>query len=65
MNFQELEKILKSNGWYFLRYGKGSHQLWMHEKAEQPLPIPNHGSKELKTGLAKALVRKIKQTNER
>ena len=59
MNYREIEKILKNNGWYFLRVGKGSHMLWMHEKAEVPLPIPNHGGKELNPNLCKGLLKKI------
>ena len=64
MNYRELEKILKENGWFFLRPGKGSHMMWSHEKAAVPIPIPNHGSKELNPALAKGLVKKIKSVNE-
>lgn len=64
LKYKELEKILKSCGWYFFRAGKGSHMLWMHEKAEVPLPIPNHGGKELNPDLVKGLLKKIRKTAE-
>ena len=64
MNYMELEKILKENGWYFQRTGKGSHMIWLHENAQAPLPIPNHGSKELNPSLAKNLIKKIKKAKQ-
>ena len=64
MNYRELEKILKANGWFFLRSGKGSHMIWCHEKAAVPIPIPNHGSKELNVSLTKGLVKKIESVNK-
>ena len=59
MNYNELVKILKDKGWYFVRAGKGSHMIWSHSKAEQPIPIPNHGSKELSPSLTKGILKKI------
>jgi predicted RNA binding protein YcfA (HicA-like mRNA interferase family) len=64
MNYRELEKILKANGWFFLRTGKGSHMLWSHDKAVVPIPIPNHGSKELNPALTKGLLKKIEGVNK-
>lgn len=29
---RKFQQELIANGWQFLRYGKGSHQLWKHPK---------------------------------
>ena len=57
MKYRELTELMKAVGWYFERNGKGSHRIWRHPDKENPLTVPNHGSKEISPGL----VRKIKK----
>ena len=53
MKYNEFFRLAKKKGWKLLRYGKGSHEIWvnMHMK----ISIPNHGSKELPKGLERKL----------
>lgn len=41
---------IKQNGWVFLRYGKGSHEIY--GKGGKQIVVPNHGSKELSKSYA-------------
>lgn len=49
MKYSEFFKLSKKHGWTFLREGKGSHEIW--EKGGAQVVIPNHGAKEMPTGL--------------
>jgi predicted RNA binding protein YcfA (HicA-like mRNA interferase family) len=53
MKYSEFFKLIKRNGWKILRQGKGSHEIW--QKDGQKVVIPNHGAKEIPTGLEKSL----------
>jgi mRNA interferase HicA len=59
MKCSELFKLLKNNGWYEIRQS-GSHVIMKHHEKKGTLPIPFHGSKEVKKGLLKAI---LKQAN--
>ena len=50
MSYKEIVKILKKNGWTFVRNGKGSHRIWQSPSGNQ-LPIPDHGSKSISKGI--------------
>lgn len=60
MKYNEFKKILKDNGWSFLKQGKGSHTIW--QKDRERLVVPNHGSKELSNYFSK-LGKKMKEGN--
>lgn len=53
MKYSEFLKLAKKNGWKLHRQGKGSHEIWI--KDGKTIAIPNHGSKEIPTGLEKSL----------
>ena len=55
MNYAELTKLLKKAGWFFDREGKGSHKIWRHPEREYQIPVPDHGSKEIKPGLVRGI----------
>ena len=55
MNYAELTKLLKNAGWYFDREGKGSHKIWRHPERHYQIPVPDHGSKEIKPGLVRGI----------
>ena len=57
MNYSELSKILKAAGWQFFRNGKGSHKIWRHPERQYQIPIPDHGCKEIKPGLVRAIMK--------
>lgn len=57
MKCSELLKILKKDGWYTVRQS-GSHMIMKHPSKSGQLIVPNHGSKEVNTGLALDLLKK-------
>lgn len=57
MKYSKFLKLAKKNGWRLQRQGKGSHEIW--EKENKTVSIPNHGSKEMPTGLEKSLKKQM------
>lgn len=57
MKYSEFLKIAKKSGWFFLRQGKGSHEIWI--KDGKTVLIPNHGAKEKPTGLQPSLSKEM------
>lgn len=57
MNYNELAKLMKNAGWQFDRNGKGSHKIWRHPERQYQIPIPDHGSKEIKPNLVRAVIK--------
>ena len=49
MKSSELLKIMKIDGWYEVRQ-KGSHIIMQHPTKPNIIPVPSHGSKEMKKG---------------
>lgn len=41
------------------RRGKGSHRLWHNPASDRFATVPDHGSKDLKTGTLRAAVRQL------
>jgi len=58
----QLAKILEKKGWE-LRRVKGSHHVYVKEDNPARISIPIHGSKQLKIGLLKHLM-KIAEIDE-
>ena len=59
---KELCKILEKKGWQ-LKNTKGSHHVYMKSGRKERLSVPVHGSKDLKIGLLKAIM-KMAEINE-
>jgi predicted RNA binding protein YcfA (HicA-like mRNA interferase family) len=57
MKSNEFLRLLSKRGCYFVRQGKGSHEIWYSPITQQEFSIPNHGAKEIGLGLE----RKIKK----
>ena len=57
MNYNELVRLMKKAGWQFDRNGKGSHKIWRHPERQYQIPIPDHGSKEIKPNLVRAIIK--------
>ena len=57
MKYSEFLKKIRRSGWQFLRHGKGSHEIW--EKKGKMVVIPNHGAKEMPTGLERSLTKEM------
>lgn len=53
MKKRDLEKMLKKNGWYFLRSG-GDHDIYTN--GQETEPIPRH--KEINENLAKSIIKR-------
>ena len=58
MKYRELAELMEEAGWYFERNGTGSHRIWRHPQKDFPIPIPDHGSKEINPGLVKGIKKK-------
>jgi mRNA interferase HicA len=51
VKYNELIRILKSDGWFVIRQ-TGSHLIMKHQIKIGKVNCPNHGSKEIGKGLA-------------
>lgn len=56
MNFREVNKVLRNNGWYIIRI-KGSHCTYGNFDNGQRVIVPNHGKKDLSIGVIKDIER--------
>jgi predicted RNA binding protein YcfA (HicA-like mRNA interferase family) len=54
MKSSELLRLIKKAGWVEIRQS-GSHIILRHPDQKENLILPNHGSKEVSTGLANKL----------
>jgi mRNA interferase HicA len=61
MKYREVTKKLKALGCFELSKGKGSHRNWCNPQAKTvvPVPVPDWGSKDLKSGTIRAIVREL------
>jgi predicted RNA binding protein YcfA (HicA-like mRNA interferase family) len=57
MKYSELLRLLQKDGWYILRQAKGSHLIMKHDIKPNLLTVPNHGAKEVGTGLANKILK--------
>ncbi|HEY9008595.1 type II toxin-antitoxin system HicA family toxin [Ohtaekwangia sp.] len=53
----EILKLLRRDGWFVERLGKGSHIILKHPTKKGLISFPNHGSAELKTGTLLAILK--------
>ena len=56
VKYNELFRLLTADGWCVERV-KGSHVVMVHPIKTNQLTVPNHGSKEVKKGLAAAVLK--------
>lgn len=54
--YNELFRILKKDGWYFVRQ-KGSHVIMKHPHKTGRLIVPYHGTREVKRGILKSILK--------
>lgn len=65
MKCSELLRLLQKNGWIEIRRS-GSHIIMRHPTKTGQLPVPYHGSKEVKKGLLTAILKQADiKTNKR
>jgi len=57
MKYSEFLRIARKKGWWLLRQGKGSHEVWTDGKQE--LSIPNHGAREMPKGIERTFRKKM------
>ncbi|MBV8579173.1 MAG: type II toxin-antitoxin system HicA family toxin [Candidatus Eremiobacteraeota bacterium] len=58
---KELARLAESNGWYFARQC-GSHRIYKHKHKPYDITIPDHGSREVRRGLCKTILKQIAGT---
>lgn len=56
MNFKQIEKIIKADGWEF-KEAQGSHHHYIHPTKPGKVTIPNHGKKDLSKGVIKSIIK--------
>lgn len=56
MKHSELVKLLKKSGCYKDRNGT-NHDMWYSPITRRTFAVPRHGSQEVKTGLANAILK--------
>ena len=56
MKARELVKLIEAAGWVFEKQ-EGSHMIFRHPNFRRPLPVPNHGSKDLGKGLVHKILK--------
>ncbi len=59
MKYRELTRKLRQNGCEFLRYGKGSHTIWINPETGGKTTIPDWGSRDLSTGTLHKILRDL------
>lgn len=66
MKVREIIKLLKDDGWAYLRQ-KGSHIIYKHPKKEGIVVVPDHGkNKDLAKGTENSILKQagLKKQNE-
>ncbi len=58
MKSSELIRRFRQAGWIEIRQ-TGSHKIFKSPKSAETVPVPDHGSKEVPTGLARKLLKKL------
>jgi predicted RNA binding protein YcfA (HicA-like mRNA interferase family) len=56
MKAREVVKLLEEAGWVFTRQ-EGSHMVFKHPDFRRPIPVPNHGGKDLGKGLVHKILK--------
>lgn len=60
MRYREAAQKLRALGCYELpRKGGGSHKKWFNPATERAAPLPDWGSKDLKLGTIRAVVKQL------
>jgi predicted RNA binding protein YcfA (HicA-like mRNA interferase family) len=62
MTGKELAKILEKNGWILIRV-QGSHHIYGKAGVNVKISVPIHGSKDLKIGLLRYLLKQANLTD--
>lgn len=57
MKSSELVRLLKKDGWYVVRQFGTSHIIMRHDIKDGQLTVPSHGSKEVRTGTLRAILK--------
>jgi predicted RNA binding protein YcfA (HicA-like mRNA interferase family) len=56
MKAKQLVKLIEAAGWEFQKQ-EGSHMIFSHPDFRRPIPVPNHGSKDLGKGLVHKILK--------
>ncbi len=57
MTARDLEKLIESAGWFFVRQ-KGSHKIYKHKSIKGIVVIPFHGKKDIPYGTLNSILKK-------
>ena len=63
-NYRQVAKVARRLGFYLLRSGKGSHEVWKRDSDNLFTTLPNHGTKSLKRKTLKSILEDLKISPE-
>ena len=58
-NYREITILLKQNGFYLYRQGRGSHEQWARDIDRKIVTVPNHGKKTISFGVVKNILKAL------
>jgi predicted RNA binding protein YcfA (HicA-like mRNA interferase family) len=64
MNYGELTRRLRRLGIEFRRQAAGSHEIWWDPNKKLYTRIPNHGTREIRSGTYHAILRDLGLTED-
>ncbi len=59
MNYRELTRKLRRLGCELDRQGRGDHEIWININTHSRTTIPNWGSRDLRIGTVRAILRDL------
>jgi predicted RNA binding protein YcfA (HicA-like mRNA interferase family) len=63
-NYRQVAKVARSLGFYLLRQGKGSHEVWKRDSDNRFTTLFNHGNKSLKRKTLKSIMEDLQISPE-
>ena len=63
-NYRQVAKVASHLGFYLLRKGKDSHEIWKRDSDERFTTLSNHGSASLKRKTLKSILEDLQITPE-
>jgi len=59
LDYREITRRLRKQGFRFYRRGKGSHELWVRDADGRVVPIPHYRGKKIRKGTVRVIIREI------
>ena len=60
--YNDIKKMLRTNGFVYIRNGKGSHEIWKHPESKIKTILTKH-TKEISSGVERSIRKAVKESN--